>query len=217
MTPFAFVLHPISAKDVARKYRFARVLPDPIVEAIISHIPAQEISKITGVQSPTGARTEGWFVGCTLTTRQFIDGKERKALAKVIESARLAQELGAKIVGLGAFTAVVGDGGRQVADALDIGVTTGNSYTVATAVQGALRGAEVMGIEPGEATAAILGATGSIGRICAHLLADHVERIVLIGRPVPSIVTICSIRPSASRAVLACTVVIDPSWPVFIA
>ena len=182
MTPFAFILHPISAKDVARKYRFARVLPDRVVEAVISHVPAQEISRITGVQSPTGARTEGWFVGCTLTTRQFISGKERKSLAKVIESAQLAQELGAKIVGLGAFTAVVGDGGQQVADALEIGVTTGNSYTVATAVEGALRGAEVMGIETGEATAAILGATGSIGRVCAHLLADHVERIVLVGR-----------------------------------
>ncbi len=33
----------------------------------------------------------------------------------------------------------------------------------------------------------------------------------------PIIVTICSIRESASRAVLACTVVMDPSWPVFMA
>ena len=30
--------------------------------------------------------------------------------------------------------------------------------------------------------AAVLGATGSIGRICAHLLADRVPRIILIGR-----------------------------------
>jgi predicted amino acid dehydrogenase len=182
VTRFAFILHPITAADVARKFSFARGLPDSIVEAIIAHIPAREISKITGVQSLTGAETEGWFVGCTLTTRQFVNGNQRRALRKVIESAKLAQEMGADLVGLGAFTAVVGDGGREVAEALEIGVTTGNSYTVATAVEGALRGAQVMGIEPAGATVAILGATGSIGRICAHLLADSVERIVLLGR-----------------------------------
>ena len=41
-----------------------------------------------------------------------------------------AEKLGAKIVGLGAFTAVVGDAGITVARNLNIPVTTGNSYTV---------------------------------------------------------------------------------------
>ncbi|MFW6156044.1 MAG: shikimate dehydrogenase [Armatimonadota bacterium] len=182
MTRFAFILHPISARDVARKYSVAHLLPDRLIEAIIAQMSAQQISRITGIESPTGARTEGWFVGCTLTTRQFIERPERKTVPKVIEAARLAEQLGAEIVGLGAFTAVVGDGGQQVADAVDVAVTTGNSYTVATAVEGAVRGAAVMGIEPSGSTAAVMGATGSIGRVCAHLLADGVRRIVLVGR-----------------------------------
>jgi predicted amino acid dehydrogenase len=182
VTRFAFILHPISARDVARKYTAARFLPDRFVETIMARMSAKNISRITGIESPTGAQTEGWFVGCTLTTRQFIDRPERKTVPKVIEAARLAEDLGADIIGLGAFTAVVGDGGQQVADALDAGVTTGNSYTVATAVEGALRGARMMGIEPAESTAAVVGATGSIGRVCAHLLADDVQRIVLVGR-----------------------------------
>ncbi len=182
MTRFAFILHPISARDVARKYKLAYLLPDCLIEAIIAHMSPQTVSHITGIESATGAETEGWFVGCTLTTRQFVNRDESKTVPKVIEAARLAEDIGADIVGLGAFTAVVGDGGQQVADALDIGVTTGNSYTVATAVEGALRGAGMMGVEPGEATAAVMGATGSIGRVCAHLLADDVARIVLIGR-----------------------------------
>lgn len=182
MTKFAFILHPIKARDVARKYAITSILPDRVVEALMTLLPAQEVSRITGIRSATGAETEGWFVGCTLTTRQFVEGDERKTVAKVIEAARLAEELGAQIVGLGAFTAVVGGGGQQVADAVDIAVTTGNSYTVATAVEGALSGAGVMGIDPAEATTAIMGASGSIGRVCAHLLAERVGRIVLIGR-----------------------------------
>ncbi|MFO8080086.1 MAG: shikimate dehydrogenase, partial [Armatimonadota bacterium] len=174
MTKFAFILHAISARDVARKYPIARILPDRIVEAVIARMSAKEISTITGIESPTGSRTEGWFVGCTLTTRQFVEEPDSRTVPKVIEAAELAVELGADLVGLGAFTAVVGGGGQQVADALDVGVTTGNSYTVATAVEGALRGAGVMGIDPEEATVAVVGATGSIGRVCAHLMADRV-------------------------------------------
>ncbi|MGM0492838.1 MAG: shikimate dehydrogenase [Armatimonadota bacterium] len=182
MTKFAFILHAISARDVARKYPIARILPDRIVEAVIARMSAKEISTITGIESPTGSRTEGWFVGCTLTTRQFVEEPDSRTVPKVIEAAELAVELGADLVGLGAFTAVVGGGGQQVADALDVGVTTGNSYTVATAVEGALRGAGVMGIDPEDATVAVVGATGSIGRVCAHLMADRVAKIVLVGR-----------------------------------
>jgi len=182
MTKFAFILHAISAKDVARKYKVARVLPDSVVEAIIRRMSAKELSTITGIRSTTGAETEGWFVGCTLTTRQFVRLDERKTVPKVIEAAELAAELGADIIGLGAHTAVVGDGGQRVADALQVAVTTGNSYTIATAVEGALRAADVMGIVPQEATTAIVGATGSIGRVCANLLVEHVGRLVLVGR-----------------------------------
>ncbi len=182
MTRFAFIIHPIRPDDVARKYPIMRYLPNALIEAIMARTAAKPVSAITGVNSPTGAKTEGWFVGCPLTTRQLAEGDPKRAVAKVIEAARVAEGLGAQIVGLGAFTAIVGDGGREVADALDIAVTTGNSYTVATAVEGTLRAAELMEIEPTEATAAVLGATGSIGRICAHLLADRVPRIILIGR-----------------------------------
>ncbi|MCD6361959.1 MAG: shikimate dehydrogenase [Armatimonadetes bacterium] len=182
MTRFAFILHPISARDVARKYTFARVLPDRAIEAIISHMPAQEISKITGVQSPTGAQTEGWFVGCTLTTRQLAEWDDGHTTRKVVEAAQMAQELGADIVGLGAFTAIVGNGGIDVAREVDIAVTTGNSYTVATAVEGTLQAAAMMELDPAQCAVTILGASGSIGRVCAHLLKDQVGRMTLVGR-----------------------------------
>lgn len=182
MTRFAFIVHPIEPADVARKYPIARFLPDSLVEAIMARTSAKPVSEITGVRSPTGAETTGWFVGCPLTTRQLAHGDPQRSIAKVIEAARVAEELGADIVGLGAFTAIVGDGGREVAEAVDIAVTTGNSYTVATAVEGTLQAAALMEIDPAHATAAVVGATGSIGRVCAHLLADQVRRIILIGR-----------------------------------
>ncbi len=182
MTKFAFILHALSTADIARRYPLTRCLPDAILEPLLRHISPRLISEITGITSPTGAETGGWFVGCTLTSRQLLNDPPERSTRKIIECCNLAAELGAGIVGLGALTAVVGDKGISIADEVDIGVTTGNSYTVATAVDGLLGAAALVGHEPRTSTVAILGATGAIGKVCAKLLADQVARLVLVGR-----------------------------------
>ncbi len=101
---------------------------------------------------------------------------------KIVQTGRLAQKLGAKLLGLGAFTAVVGDGGLTIARQLDIPVTTGDSYTVAVAVAAVKKAAQVMDIPLHQATAAVVGATGAIGKVCAQLLAPDVAQIILLGR-----------------------------------
>ena len=70
---------------------------------------------------------------------------EEYVIDKIIKTGKIAEKLGAKILGLGAFTAVVGDAGITVAKNLNIPVTTGNSYTVATAIEGTKKASEIMG------------------------------------------------------------------------
>ncbi len=95
---------------------------------------------------------------------------------------RLAERLGAQILGLGAYTSVVGDAGITVAKHLTIPVTTGNSYTIAVAVEASLAAARRMDLDPARCVAAIVGAYGSIGRACSRLLARYVPHLVLVGR-----------------------------------
>jgi predicted amino acid dehydrogenase len=110
-----------------------------------------------------------------------MDNKE-DSVQVVIRAVRVAEKIGADIVGLGAYTSIVGNAGQLVADAVDVAVTTGNSYTVYTAVEGALKAAQLMGMDPSRACVAVLGATGSIGRACALLLADKVGSMALAAR-----------------------------------
>ena len=175
-------MHPLDAKrDIARKYPFVRCLPTALIELGLKHKEAMQVSHITGVTSDTGAQAEGWFIGCWLTPKQMLELPVEFVYDKIIAAGKIAQDLGAQIVGLGAFTSVVGDGGKTIAENLDIAVTTGNSYTVATALEGALKAAELMGIEPSNAVAAVVGAAGSIGRTCSDLLADEVAALRLVG------------------------------------
>src|SRR5437899_1878749 len=101
---------------------------------------------------------------------------------KIVACWHKAEKLGAKIMGLGAYTSVVGDAGLTIAQRLEIPVTTGDSYTIAMAVEAVRKAAEVMGIPLDTATAAVVGATGAIGSVCAQMLADDVGDLILVGR-----------------------------------
>lgn len=184
MQKFAFVIHPIDVRrDMARKYPIAIFAPESLIAAILPRIKPKIVSHITGVKSEQpNTETEGWFIVCPLTPKQLLTLPTEVVYKKLIECGKLAESMGAGIMGLGALTSVVGDGGITVRKSLNIAVTTGNSYTVATAVEGAIRGAELMGTPMNEATVAIVGAAGSIGRTCALLLAPEAEKIVLVGR-----------------------------------
>ena len=181
MQKFAFVVHPLEARDFSRKFSFTRNWPDGLVEGIIKYIPPFKVSHITGVDSGHN-KAEGWFIGCPLTSRQMMMLPEADVIKKIIKAGKVAEKLGAQIVGLGAFTSIVGDAGITIAKNLKIAVTTGNSYTVATALEGTRQAAKVMGIELERANVLILGATGSIGSACAQIFAREVRYLTLAAR-----------------------------------
>lgn len=178
---FAFMIHPMHAGDVARKFKFARFVPERMLERAFGLLPAMKVADISGLRSSYG-EASGWFIACPLTARLMTALPERYVLNKIIQGGRLAEKLGAKIFGLGAFTKVIGDAGITVAKHLKIPVTTGNSYTVATAVQAAREAARIMGHDLKKANVVILGATGSIGRVCALMLARETRAMTLAAR-----------------------------------
>jgi predicted amino acid dehydrogenase len=182
---FAFIIHPIDPKrDVSRKFPLlGRVLNEKQIDFFSTFFPPVYISEIEGIRSEsTGKEIKGWFIACPYTPRRMMELPERTVYRKITQTGRLAEKLGAQILGLGAFTSVVGDAGVTIAKSLDVPVTTGDSYTVIIAVDAIREAACLMNIPLRSATAAVVGATGTIGQVCADLLADDVERLYLIGR-----------------------------------
>ena len=185
MDTFAFIIHPIDPKrDVSRKYPLlGRMLSEKQIDFFSTFFPPVFVSEISGITSQaTGKEIKGWFIACPYTPRRMMELPEKMVYNKIIQTGRFAEKLGAQMLGLGAFTSVVGDGGMTIAQALDVPVTTGDSYTVMVAVDAIREAARVMEIPLSGATAAVVGATGAIGSVCAELLADEVERLVLVGR-----------------------------------
>ena len=168
MDTFAFIIHPIDPKrDVSRKFPWlGRLLSEKQIDFFSTFFPPVYISEIDGISSQsTGKQVKGWFIACPYTPRRMLQLPERTVYRKIIQTGRLAEKLGARILGLGAFTSVVGDAGVTIAKALDVPVTTGDSYTVMVAVDAIREAACVMDIPLQTATTAVVGATGTIGQV----------------------------------------------------
>jgi len=205
MQQFAFVIHPIDARrDVSRKYPIARYLPERLIEWYIQRRDPLVVSEIVGVRSPTGEEARGWFIGCPLTPRQMLALPLDFVWEKLEQCGRIAKDLGAGILGLGAFTSVVGDGGVTLAKRLpDLAITTGNSYTVATAIEGARKAGERMGYSIPSARVAVVGATGSIGATCAEIFAREAAQVALVGRNTEKLEALAARLREQGRAEIA--------------
>lgn len=208
MDSFAFIIHPIDTRrDVARKYPLlAKILPEPVIHYVSRFWPPVEISHITGVKSTaTGKEIEGWFIAVPYTAQRMLALRPAEVYRKIIAAGHLAEQLGAKMLGLGAYTSVVGDGGRTIARELDIAVTAGDSYTAAVSVSATLEAARKMGIDLSGALLAVVGASGAIGGAVAQLLAPHMGRTLLVGRDQARLDLLSEKMAAASCAVATTT------------
>jgi fatty aldehyde-generating acyl-ACP reductase len=203
MDTFAFIIHPVDPKrDVSRKYPLlGKYLSEGQIDFFSTFFPPVYLSQIDGITSQaTGKQIKGWFIACPYTPRRMMELPEKMVYHKIIQTGHMAEKLGAQILGLGAFTSVVGDSGVTIAEALDVPVTTGDSYTVAIAVEAICDAARIMEIPLESATVAVVGATGAIGKICAELLADAVGELYLVGQRVDALE---SVREKISGSVKA--------------
>lgn len=204
MDTFAFIIHPINPKrDVSRKFPLAaRIFSERQINFLSTFFPPVYISQIDGIRSAaTGKEVRGWFIACPLTPQRMLELPTKTVYRKIIETGHMAERLGAQILGLGAFTSVVGDAGVSIAQNLQIPVTTGDSYTVAVALQAVRQAAEIMEIRLGDASAAVVGATGAIGQVCAEILASEVAELHLIGRRSDALQALCAtLQASGARA-----------------
>ncbi|KEF32646.1 hypothetical protein D777_01280 [Marinobacter nitratireducens] len=188
---FAFVIHPLSQQYLTKTPPLdwiAEVSPPVVmnlVEKAVAYTPPFIYSKVSGIRSPTGDEAEGWLITVGGTPREIMAHGPEFTYSRLLAAAKLAKKLGAQIMGLGAFTKVVGDAGITVAKRAPLPITTGNSYSASGALWAAHDALKRVGLvsvgKSGKMAgkAMVVGATGAIGSVCARLLAKAVDEIFL--------------------------------------
>ena len=189
---FAFVIHPLSQKffqNVEPLGTIAKIAPPVVVDAIekaMAYAPPFTYSHVTGIKSPTGAEAEGWLISVGGTPKELMAHTPEFTYARLLAAAETARKLGAQVMGLGAFTKVVGDAGVTVAKQAPLPITTGNSYSASGALWAAHEALLQLGIteldDKGriKGKVMVVGATGAIGSVCARLLALSSDDLWLV-------------------------------------
>jgi predicted amino acid dehydrogenase len=183
VTRFAHVIHPLSIDHILKQpqLKYLRFFPHRLIERLIAKIRPRYVSKIKGICSPvTGREVEGFLISLGATPRELRRHRPGFTYRRLILASRMAQQMGARIMGLGAFTKVVGDAGASVAYKSEIAITSGNSLTVSATLEAAKQAVIKMGGRTDRGRAMIVGATGSIGSVCSRLIAQVSQNVVLV-------------------------------------
>jgi predicted amino acid dehydrogenase len=191
---FAFVVHPLSQEFIKKGFPVPKATPRFImdrIETMAAYLPPMVYCKMENIVSPTGAEAEGWLISVGGTPKEMLAHSPEFTYRRLLAASKMAEKMGAQIMGLGAFTKVVGDAGVTVARRSSIPITTGNSYSASGALWAAADAIRRMGIiKAPKGTARIpaktmvIGATGSIGSVSARLLAMAFDEVVIAGRDI---------------------------------
>ena len=198
---FAFLIHPLDLKNYADYDNslcyFSMEQLKELTERWSEMVEPFVVSD-TIVTSKCGNRAYGEFIVIPRTADELVKMPREEAIAQLKKALKIAKDRGAKIVGLGAYTSVVSGGGLYLKNE-GIPLTTGNSYTVVSAVDAVTQALIKLGEKPQCSTAAIVGATGSIGYGASVLLSEKVSRLILIGNPNNSTSSIRRLRKVAAN------------------
>ena len=224
---FAFVIHPLSQeyfKVVKPIELLSRVSPPLLMDTLekaMAYAPPFVYSRVDGIRSPTGVEAQGWLISVGGTPREIMRHGPEFTYRRLLDAAQMAKRLGAQIMGLGAFTKVVGDAGVTVARRAPLPITTGNSYSASGALWAAHEAMLRMRLLPlpkGKERVAfkamVVGATGAIGAACARLLVRAAEQVTLVS---PETAKLLALKESILRETPDARIVLSANTDTHIA
>jgi len=182
---FGFLIH-ASEKDDLEAFQFHNIsremnlLPD-FRQDHLDNVSCVDLVHIPKLVSKAGSTTEGRMLYLPMTAEEMVADQE-KAFDAVYRAAKDLEEWGAGIIGLGAFTGIIGNRGLDLSKKISVPITTGNSFTVYNSIYACDLIAKELGIELREQKVAIVGFPGSIGLAIAKILVKRNIPIILVGR-----------------------------------
>lgn len=179
MNNFAFIVTPVAIEELKSYWPALRLLPPPLIKPFLKKLPPIKIIKIKKVKSTRGTETAGFLIICSLAGKSLA---ELSVLETIVSATQKAQELGARIIGLGGYAAKVADSSPGFAfKDLKLPVTTGSALLAWSAVEQVYRVAKIKKMDLKRSTAAILNASSPAGSLCSKKFADYVNKVIIAG------------------------------------
>jgi acetylornithine/succinyldiaminopimelate/putrescine aminotransferase/predicted amino acid dehydrogenase len=186
-TRVAWLFHLVDTDDLTRlDAQFSRLSIDRRERFLDQFVglAAPIVMSVVDVESLTGDRVRLYPILLPFTSawvKRLMDDRRFDVPRMLVQrGVDLAASLDCTIVSLGQYTSIVTRNGTSLSTR-GMGLTTGNSFSIALACEAVERARADRNGHPGRSTLAIVGAAGNIGRTCAEILAPRFGRIILLG------------------------------------
>lgn len=179
MKSFAFILNPITIKQLKDYWPAMKIIPDGLIRAFL---PSYKVLRIKKIKSRQGNEIAGFLIVCpVLGLAAGIE--ESTILDKIISAGHLAEGLGAKVLGINGYAAKMADKEcNMLARNLKILVTSGKAFTAWSVFEAIYRVAKIKNVALDKSMLVVIGATDGIGILCARKLAECVNSLILVAK-----------------------------------
>ncbi|MCX5707682.1 MAG: hypothetical protein NTY14_01670 [Candidatus Omnitrophica bacterium] len=178
MRTFAFLFNPIDLKHIREFWPITRLMPDFFIKAFLKN-QGFKITHLKSFKSAQDKEIQGYFIVSPLLPEHAGEFDEELVLDKIITASYLARDLGADLLGLGGYAAVIADKKPMLHKHLKTPVTSGTSFTAWSVIEALHRMAKVKNIDLKKSTLTVTAATSSIGSLCARKLAASFAKVIL--------------------------------------
>jgi predicted amino acid dehydrogenase len=178
MHTFAFLFNPIDLKHIREFWPITRLMPDFFIKAFLKD-QGFKISHLKSFKSALNKEIQGYFIVSPLLPEHAGEFDEELVLDKIITASYLARDLGADLLGLGGYAAVIADKKPMLHKHLKTPVTSGTSFTAWSVIEALHRTAQARNIDLKRSTLCVNAATSSIGSLCSRKLAGNFAKITL--------------------------------------
>ncbi|UWQ35741.1 aminotransferase class III-fold pyridoxal phosphate-dependent enzyme (plasmid) [Leisingera sp. M527] len=182
---FGFIVHQLETDDLQNLDPLLRQVTRSqrdVLTNLLGEFDEPILLSRARIKGKDGSSAVGDFILLPRSARQLLAMPQDDACELVQKCVNLAVKRGARIVGLGGYTSIVTRGGSRI-DPLGQAVTTGNGFTIEAALMAADRATTTLGRSQSDATAAIIGAAGSIGSGMVQMISARARRLYLFVNP----------------------------------
>ncbi len=139
------------------------------------------MDELAGLVSAQGTCVDGRLYEIPMDAAAILDAPGR-TLEFARDAIEQAADWGARIVGLGSMTGIIGGQGAFLAETSTVPVTTGNSLTVFAALENLTQTCGELGIDLSAERVVVVGIPGSIATAVARLLQPRCRSLCLVAR-----------------------------------
>ena len=183
MKKCAFLIHARETADISRRFPLAQFVPDKWVDGAIRRLTGRMGFTVCS-QFDVFDEARAYLIGVILTGRQMMTLPLDIVRKRIMDCALFAQDkLGVDVIGLGALIPPRTGAGQWIAEnpEVKVGITHGDHYTVAVAVEGIENLMDSNGYDPKKDKIAVVGAYGLIGEAISKIIGRKGYRLILVG------------------------------------